>query len=145
MATAPTVAVGAIVIDEGDLLLVRRDREPAKGCWSLPGGKLELGESLEEALRREVLEETGLRIEPRGVAGFAERIIRGDDGAVTHHFVIVDYWASTPERKPPVAQDDASEARWVPAGDVRALTLPPGLADFLDDRGALRGRLPHGV
>jgi 8-oxo-dGTP diphosphatase len=96
----PLVGVGAVVVDgQGRVLLVKRGNEPRKGHWSIPGGLLELGESLVEGTRREVLEETGLAITPEAVIEVVERIFREDargseDARVRYHYIIVDYWAS---------------------------------------------------
>lgn len=139
---APLCAVGAIVLEKGELLLVRRDREPAKGEWSLPGGRVEWGESLQEAIAREVREETGIEIEVEGLAGIAERIVPDDEGTVRFHYVILDYWAKpkTHDCKP---GDDVSEARWVSVSELIEYPLTAGLFEFLQDRGALEGRRPR--
>lgn len=142
MPDTPLVAVGAIVLDDGDILLVKRRTEPAAGTWSLPGGRLELGESLTEAVVREVKEETALAIEPRGVAGTVERIVRDDEGQISHHYVIVDIWARIIDRADPVAGDDAEDARWFSVEELGKLRMPPGLFEFLRDQGALSGVLP---
>lgn len=142
MSAAPLVAVGAIVLDEGDILLVKRRTEPAAGTWSLPGGKLERGESIAEAVVREVREETACTIAPRGIAGIVERIVRDDQGGVSHHYVIVDLWAEIVDRIDPLPGDDAADAKWVAVEDLSRLGLTPGLFEFLRDRGALTGTLP---
>lgn len=142
-AAAPLVAVGAIVLDEGDILLVQRKTEPAAGTWSLPGGKVERGESLDEALVREVYEETRCRIKPRSIAGIIERIVRDDDGGVSHHFVIVDLWAEIVDRIDPVPGDDAADAKWFAVEDLSSRAgLTPGLFEFLRSRGVLEGTIP---
>lgn len=138
----PACAVGAIVLEKGELLLIRRDTEPARGQWSLPGGRVEWGESLVEACAREVREETGIEIDVEGIAGIAERIIPDDEGEVTYHYVIVDFWAR-PRAHAVTAGDDASDVRWVPVGDLHEMPLTPGLFEFLQDRGALEGRRPR--
>lgn len=138
----PDCAVGAIVLHEGRILLVRRDREPARGRWSLPGGRVMLGETLAEACTREIREETGIDIDVDGVAGIAERIVRADDTSVEHHYVIIDYYA-VPRNTDVTAGDDASDARWVPVGELAGYDLTSGLIEFLSDRGILaRGRAP---
>lgn len=142
MSQIPVCAVGAIVLDHGELLLVRRDREPALGQWSLPGGRVEWGESLADACAREVREETGIDVEVEGLAGIAERILRDDDGAVTWHYVIHDFWAKARSRDAR-AGDDASEVRWVAVDELTTYPLTPGLYEFLQDRGALEGRRPR--
>lgn len=138
----PLCAVGAIVLAKGEILLVRRDREPSKGQWSLPGGRVEWGESLTEACAREVREETAVEIEVEGLAGIAERIIPSDDGRVEFHYVILDYWAA-PRTRDITPADDVSEARWVGVEELGEMALTPGLFEFLKDRGALEGRIPR--
>ena len=88
---APIVGVGAVIIHENQVLLVQRGQEPLKGEWSLPGGALEVGETLEHGIRREVLEETGLEVEPLQIVEVFDRIVRDDAGAVRFHYVLVDY------------------------------------------------------
>lgn len=138
----PICAVGAIVLEKGELLLVRRSHEPALGQWSLPGGRVEWGETLREAIAREVREETGVDIEVEGLAGIAERIVPDDEGKVEYHYVILDFWAK-PKSRELKAGDDASEARWVNVADLTEYELTAGLYEFLQDRGALEGRRPR--
>lgn len=135
-------AVGAIVLDHGQILMVKRDRDPARGQWSLPGGRVELGESLHEAIVREVREETGIEIEVDGLCGITERIIRDDDGDIEYHYVIIDFYAKARSQdiKP---GDDAADARWVEVGGLKDLSLTAGLLEFLADRGILEGRRPR--
>jgi len=137
--TGPVVAVGAIVIDKGAILLVKRDREPARGQWSLPGGRVEIGETLREALIREVREETGVDVDIDGLIGTAERVVRDDDGEIAFHYVILDY-VCTARSTEVKAGDDASDVRWVPVGEMADLHLTAGLVEFLADRGVLEGR-----
>jgi ADP-ribose pyrophosphatase YjhB (NUDIX family) len=137
--TGPFCAVGAIVVDKGALLLIKRDREPARGQWSLPGGRVEIGETLREALVREVREETGVDVDVDGLIGVAERIVRDDDGAIEYHYVILDY-VCTPRSTSVKAGDDAADARWVPVAELADLHLTAGLLEFLSDRGVLEGR-----
>ncbi len=139
MTTGPVVAVGAIVIDKGAILLVKRDREPAKGQWSLPGGRVEIGETLREALVREVREETGIDVDVDGLIGTAERVVRDDDGEIAFHYVILDY-VCTPRSTELKAGDDAADVRWVPVSEMADLHLTAGLVEFLADRGVLEGR-----
>ena len=139
MTTGPFCAVGAIVVDKGALLLIKRDREPARGQWSLPGGRVEIGETLREALVREVREETGVDVDVDGLIGVAERIVRDDDGAIEYHYVILDY-VCTPRSTILKAGDDAADARWVPVGELAELHLTAGLLEFLSDRGVIEGR-----
>ena len=87
----PIVGVGAVIVDEGKVLLIRRRYEPLKGEWSLPGGMVEIGETLESALMREMLEETGLRVDVGPVVEVFDRIMRDEQQRVRYHFVLVDY------------------------------------------------------
>lgn len=127
-------AVGAVVQDAaGRLLLVLRGREPSAGVWSIPGGKVEPGESREAAVRREVLEETGLVVETVAPVGVVERPTA--DGRV---FEIHDYTArllSDPGTA--VAADDADDVGWFSPAEVRALDCVPGLVEALEDWGVL--------
>lgn len=122
----PVVAVGLVACDpDGRLLLVRRGNPPAAGTWSLPGGRVEPGETLLEAAARELAEETGLTARIGAFAGVVERRGAG------WHFWIIDLWAELPAGAEPVAGDDAAEARLVPLEELPALPLSPGLAGFL--------------
>jgi 8-oxo-dGTP diphosphatase len=127
----PQLCVGAIACEDDQLLLVRRGRGPAQGAWSVPGGRVEPGETLAEAVVREVAEETGLEAVCDELVGWVERI--GDD----HHFVILDFWVSILGGGEPTAGGDAAEARWVPLPDVAGLALVDGLAEFLHEHGVL--------
>jgi ADP-ribose pyrophosphatase YjhB (NUDIX family) len=127
----PETCVGAIVVHEGDLLLVRRANEPGIGEWSIPGGRVRASETLAEAVVREVLEETGLEGICEDLVGWAERIEPG------YHFVILDFRVTLLERGTPIAGDDAVEARWVSLSEVAELNLVEGLAEFLHDHGIL--------
>lgn len=112
---APIVGVGAVIVHDGRVLLIERANEPLKGEWSLPGGALEVGETLEEGMVREVLEETGLRVEARGVAEVFDRISRDEQGRVRYHFVLVDYLchlSAGQSADAVVCASDAARARW---------------------------------
>lgn len=117
------VGVGAVIWnDRKEVLLIRRTKEPRIGQWSLPGGKIEKGESLEDALLREVLEETGLEVEILGLAGVAETIDDRGAGAGGRHYVLIDYGtrAVSGEAK---ATSDAADATWFAFSDLASLPL----------------------
>jgi ADP-ribose pyrophosphatase YjhB (NUDIX family) len=108
----PIVGVAAVVLRDGHVLLVQRGREPAKGLWGLPGGMLELGETLAEGVRREVLEECGVEIEVGSLVGVFEPMQRDEAGRLRYHYVVLDYLARYVSGELRAA-DDAADARWV--------------------------------
>lgn len=116
---APIVGVAAVVLRGGDVLLIRRGREPLLGAWSLPGGALELGETTGEGIVREVFEETGACVKPLEIVATLDRIVRDEQQRVRFHYVLVE-WLCVAEGEPkqPVCGDDAVEARWVPLAEV---------------------------
>ncbi|MFH1490346.1 MAG: NUDIX domain-containing protein, partial [Pseudomonadota bacterium] len=89
---SPIVGVGAVIFKDNKVLLVKRAKEPGKGLWSLPGGALELGESLVDGLKREISEEVSIEIEVGGLVRVLDRILRDQEERVRYHYVIVDYW-----------------------------------------------------
>jgi len=127
----PEVCVGAIAVSDDEILLIRRGHGPAAGRWSVPGGRVESGETLAEAVVRELREETGLEAVCEGFVGWAERI--GED----HHHVILDFAVTMLSADAPRAGDDAAEAAWVPLHQVASLRLVDGLAEFLQEHGIL--------
>ena len=131
MPPRPELCVGAVVVDDERLLLVRRGHGPAAGEWSVPGGRVEWGETAAEAVVRELREETGVTGICGELVGWVERI--GDE----YHFVILDFLVTSLEGEDPVAGSDAAEAAWVPIADVGGLRLVDGLAEFLHDHGIL--------
>ncbi|MDQ1517878.1 MAG: 8-oxo-dGTP diphosphatase [Actinomycetota bacterium] len=127
----PEVCVGAIAMVDDRLLLIRRGRGPAAGEWSVPGGRVEAGETLAEAVVRELAEETGIEAVCDDMVGWVERITED------HHFVILDFRVTVLDEGEPVAGDDAAEAMWVPLAEVAELRLVDGLAEFLHQHGIL--------
>ena len=113
----PIVGVGGVVVQNGLALIVKRAHDPRKGEWSLPGGLLELGESLQDAARREIKEETGLDIEVGPVIETFDRVHRDDHGKVRYHFVIVDFVCSSIDGEA-VPGSDADGVAWVSADDI---------------------------
>ena len=128
---APVAGVGGVVIRGGDVLLVRRAFPPRAGEWSLPGGRLELGESLVDAVRREVREETGIEVEVGPMVEVFDRVHRDSDGRVRYHFVIVDF-VCRPVGGALRAGDDALDARWVPHDAVAGLGVNRHAAAVID-------------
>ncbi|MFQ5830443.1 MAG: NUDIX hydrolase [Candidatus Methylomirabilia bacterium] len=127
---SPLVGVGAVILKDGAVLLVKRGSPPSRGKWSLPGGLVGLGESVEEAVVREVQEECGIRIRLRGVAGVVDRVARDPGGRVRYHYVLIDY-VGIPEDGTPRAGSDAAEVRWVPIGELDGLDTTEGLAAMI--------------
>ena len=127
---APLVGVGAVVVDGARVLVVRRGRPPARGKWSLPGGLVDLGESVEAAIRREVLEECGLDVRLHGLVGIVDRIVRDAEGRVHYHYVLLDYLA-TPVAGRARAGSDAAELRWVRLDDLSGLEVTDGLEPMI--------------
>lgn len=120
---APLVGVAAAVFNEaGEVLLVQRGRPPSQGMWGLPGGLLDLGESLADGVRREVWEECGVEIEIGGLADVFEPIQRDAEDRVQYHFVVIDFWARHLSGDP-VAQDDAAAIGWVAVDQLDDLSM----------------------
>ena len=119
---APIVAVG-VIIREGDrIVLIRRAKEPSRGCWTFPGGAVELGEPLLDAARREAWEETGLDVEIGEVATVIDNVVRDETGRVRYHYVIVDYIAR-PAGGSLQSATDVSDARWFCLADLDGLDM----------------------
>ena len=127
----PELCAGAVARQAGHLLLIQRATEPGRGQWSLPGGRVESGETMAEAVVREVREETGVEVVCGPLIGWVERI------SDSHHFVIADFDATPVGAAEPTPGDDASAARWVPLWEVSELDLVDGLLDFLADHGVV--------
>jgi 8-oxo-dGTP diphosphatase len=129
----PELAVAAVVVDDDRLLLVRRGHGRAAGTWSVPGGRVEEGETLAEAVTRELREETGLDGVCGPLMGWLELVAEGDDD----HVVILDFEVTLLDAAEPTAGDDVADARWVDLVDVAEFRLAPGLAEFLHDHGVI--------
>lgn len=128
---APVVGVGGVVVRDGRVLLIRRGKAPLYGRWVVPGGTVELGETLEEALVREMEEETSLRVEPIEVLTVFDRIER-DGERVVYHYVIVDYlcrWLSGEAK----AGSDALDVAWATPEQLAAHDLPPKALEVVQD------------
>lgn len=125
------VGVGAVLIHEGKVLLIRRGKEPLRGRWVIPGGTVELGESLEEALVREVEEEAGLVVRPREVVTVFDRILR-EEGRVSYHYVIVDYLCDYVSGEPRAASD-AEAVALVGRDELPAYDLPERALELVLD------------
>ena len=121
----PILGVGGIVIRGDSVLLVERGSEPLKGYWSLPGGVLETGEHLAEGVRREVLEETGLEVDPVAIVEVFERIMLDDTGTPEYHYVLIDYLCLAAGGTL-AAASDASGVRWVARGSLPEVRLTEG-------------------
>jgi mutator protein MutT len=120
----PLVGVGAIIIDANRVALVRRGRAPLQGKWSIPGGVLEVGETLRAAVEREVLEETGLVVEVGELLGVFDRVLPDEEGKIRYHYVLIDFlcFRVGGELR---AGDDAEEVEWFAVQELEALKLAP--------------------
>lgn len=128
---APRLCVGAVVTRTNELLMVRRAKDPGRGRWSVPGGRVEPGETVVEAVLRELEEETSVIGVCGPMLGWTEVI---DDD---HHFVVLDFSVTAIDAGDPVAGTDAAEVAWVPVWTVPELDLVEGLAEFLADHGII--------
>jgi len=127
----PRAAVGAVVIKNNNILLVKRKSEPDKNLWAIPGGKIKLGETLQNAAQREVLEETGVSIKAQGPIFAFDVIERDTAGKVRIHYVIVDVLAEYIGGEP-AASDDAAEARFFSSDECKKLPLSQNTEHFLN-------------
>lgn len=127
---SPLVGVGAIIIDDGRVLLVKRGHPPLAGEWSIPGGALEVGETVREGAVREAREETGLTVEPAELLGVYDRVLRDGDGRVLYHYVLVDFLCRRVAGEPRPA-GDADEARWFTQEEAGKLPLAKDTAEVI--------------
>lgn len=128
----PIVGVGAVILKEGKLLLVKRGNEPAKGKWSIPGGVVELGENLEEAVTRETKEETGLDVEAQRLVDVVDQMETDEAGRVKYHFVIVDYLLKIKSGEA-IAGSDVDELKWVALNEVETYNLTASFRRFFQN------------
>jgi 8-oxo-dGTP diphosphatase len=133
----PLVGVGALIFDGPRILMAQRGKQPLLGWWSLPGGALETGELLADAVKREVLEETGLEIEPLGVVEIFERIMRDDAGAPEYHYVLIDYICRVTGGALQ-AGDDVSRVEWTRRRDLASLQITEGTLGVIEKAFRLR-------
>ena len=127
---SPLIGAGAIIVADGRVLLVKRGRPPLVGEWSIPGGVLELGETVREAAVREAREETCLTVEPTELLGVYDRILRDDEGRILYHFVLIDFLCRPVAGKAQAA-DDADEVRWFTPAEAGQLGLAEDTAEVV--------------
>ena len=127
----PLVGAGALIFDRGKVLLVQRGKAPLKGYWSLPGGMVELGETLEDAVCREVLEETSLVVKVDCLGELFERILRDAAGKIEYHYVLADYVCRIAGGSL-AAAGDAADARWVTIKDLDSVQLTSGTREVIE-------------
>jgi 8-oxo-dGTP diphosphatase len=126
----PLVGVGAVVFKGGEVLLVRRGQEPAMNSWSLPGGLVELGETMETALHRELAEETGISVRLLGITAVLERIFPDPDGRIAYHYVLVDFLCEYLDGAL-TAGSDITAAQFVSLNDIHDFDLPQFTANVI--------------
>jgi ADP-ribose pyrophosphatase len=127
----PRVAVGAVVLKDNRVLLVRRAKPPAQGLWAIPGGSIELGETLQQAAEREILEETGITIQAKKPVYTFDLIEKDENNRIRFHYVIVDLMADYISGKP-LPGDDADEVQWVSYGELKNLDASPSTLKVLE-------------
>jgi mutator protein MutT len=132
--------VGAIILDRDRVLLVERGKPPLQGYWSLPGGVLETGETLEEGVRREIMEETGLEIRPRAVVEIFERIMRDATGKAEYHYVLIDYLCRVTGGTL-CAASDCARAEWVSRRHLANYQITEGTVPVIEK--AFRNRAKY--
>jgi mutator protein MutT len=126
----PVVGVGAVIIKDGKILLEKRKSEPGRGKWSIPGGLVELGESISQTVVREVAEETGLEVYAPELIDVVDNVVRDENGKVKYHFVIIDYFVKLKGGNVK-ASSDAEELQWVPLDEVEKYDLTKTFRAFI--------------
>jgi 8-oxo-dGTP diphosphatase len=126
----PMIGIGAIIIEDSRVLLIKRGQPPLMGEWSIPGGMLELAETVREAAIREAREETGLTVDPNELLGVFDRVIRDDQGRVQYHYVLIDFLCFRTSGEV-LAAGDADEARWFTQEEVTKLPMAKDTAEVI--------------
>jgi 8-oxo-dGTP diphosphatase len=138
----PLPGVGALIFRRDAILLVERAGEPLKGYWSIPGGLVETGETLQDAVRREVLEETGLRVKAVAMFEIFERVMRDESGRAEYHYILVDYVCTVVGKEAPRAGDDVSRVEWVRRAQLGGYRLTEGTLGVIEKAFDARRRRP---
>lgn len=133
----PRVAIGGVVIKDGRVLLVRRGKPPAFGEWAIPGGSVELGETLKQAVEREIYEETGVTVRAGEVCHLFEAVKRDDDGRIRFHYVIIDLMAEHMSGEP-VPASDVTEAAWLGSEDLEDRAINTSTVELLQKIGFIK-------
>jgi len=128
---SPLVGVGAVIVRDNRVLLIRRGQPPLLGEWSLPGGVLECGETLRQATIREAREETGLIVETGELLGVYERVVHSEDGRVRYHYVLIDFLCRAVAGEPE-AGSDAAEVNWFASEELDSLNLPTDTREVIE-------------
>jgi ADP-ribose pyrophosphatase YjhB (NUDIX family) len=128
---SPVAGVAAVVFSGESVLLVRRGNEPSRGRWGLPGGVVELGEGVEEAVVREVGEETGVTVRPTRLLTVFDSIVRDEGDEIRFHYVLCEYLCEAVEGEPRAATD-VSDAVWAPIGDLESMDMTLGTRRFIE-------------
>lgn len=128
--TSPVVGVGAVIVRDGKAIIIKRANEPYQGQWSIPGGRVELGESLKDAVRREMREETGLEVDVGPLIEVFERIQHDETSELRYHFVIIDYLCSCAGGDL-CAGDDAADAKWVTSEELDGYDIRQSAIDVI--------------
>ncbi len=142
----PIPAVGAIILGNDEVLLIQRGQAPARGKWTIPGGVVELGESPEEALIREIQEECHLDIHIQGIVEIFNRVVWDEQGNIMYHYIILDYLVHCGTVKachefPAAPDSDVMDLRWVPLKDITNYDVTEGLVDVINAAVELQKRL----
>jgi ADP-ribose pyrophosphatase YjhB (NUDIX family) len=138
----PVLGVGALIFDGKRILLVERGKEPLAGYWSLPGGCVETGERLEDAIGREVREETGLHVTPTSIATVFERLMPDERGACEYHYVLVDFYCAITGGELR-AGDDSRSAAWFDLKELPGLTMTEGTREVIESCCTHRSTCPQ--